>query len=178
MLGPIVLTFDQQMKKTTNWTNFLILFRGLLYQQDLKDNPWQCKLIHFAHIGFWDWRETLNSIQWLWTFGFCALCALSKLSSLGMSSLSFISTFKQISHLFWCTLELSIKSCLIGTELQPSFDASSCPCCCMQSHEILLNKGMRLKIKWTRLQNIYNYSTYNIDYLKVFKKKNDRANSV
>ncbi len=54
MLGPIVLTFDQQMKKTTNWTNFLVLFRGPLYQQDLKDNPWQCQLTHFAHVDFSD----------------------------------------------------------------------------------------------------------------------------
>jgi hypothetical protein len=41
------------------------------------------------------------------------------------------------------TLELSIKSCPIGPELHPSFDASFTFGCCWQSHEILLNKGMK-----------------------------------
>jgi len=42
---------------------------------------------------------------------------------------------------FCCILELSIKSHPVGPELHPSFDASSpySP----QSHEILLNKGMK-----------------------------------
>jgi hypothetical protein len=40
-------------------------------------------------------------------------------------------------------LEYSIKSCPVGPELRPSFDVSSPPGCCPQSHEILLNKGMK-----------------------------------
>ncbi len=40
-------------------------------------------------------------------------------------------------------LVLSGKSCPVGPELDPSFDASSPPGCCLQSHEILLNKGMK-----------------------------------
>jgi hypothetical protein len=41
-------------------------------------------------------------------------------------------------------IELSVKSCPIGPELHLSFDAwSSPPGCCRQSHEILLNKGMK-----------------------------------
>jgi hypothetical protein len=54
--------------------------------------------------------------------------------------LSFISTFKQISHLSLCTLEFSVKSCPVRPELYPSFDASSPPGCCLQSHEILLKR--------------------------------------
>jgi hypothetical protein len=38
---------------------------------------------------------------------------------------------------------LSIKSSPVGPELHPSFDASSPPGCCTQSHEILLNQGMK-----------------------------------
>jgi hypothetical protein len=41
------------------------------------------------------------------------------------------------------TLELSVKSCPVPPELQPSFDVSSSPDCYSQSHEILLNKGMK-----------------------------------
>jgi len=40
-------------------------------------------------------------------------------------------------------LELSIKSCLVGLKLHPSFDVSSPFGCCLQIHEILLNKGMK-----------------------------------
>jgi hypothetical protein len=40
-------------------------------------------------------------------------------------------------------LELSVNSCPIGPELHPSFDASSPPGRCPQSHEISLNKGMK-----------------------------------
>ncbi len=46
-----------------------------------------------------------------------------------------------ISFIFSYTLELSVKSCPIG--LDPLFDASSPPGCCPQSHEILLNTGMK-----------------------------------
>jgi hypothetical protein len=42
---------------------------------------------------------------------------------------------------FYCILELSIKSRAVGPELHPSFDASSPHS--SQSHEILLNKGMK-----------------------------------
>jgi len=40
-------------------------------------------------------------------------------------------------------LELSVKSCPVPPELHSSFDSSSTPGCCPQSHEILLNKGMK-----------------------------------
>ncbi len=44
----------------------------------------------------------------------------------------------------WATTsELSIKSCPVGPELHPSFDAFSPPGCCTQSHDILLNKSMK-----------------------------------
>ncbi len=39
-------------------------------------------------------------------------------------------------------LQLSVKSCPVGPELHPSFDASSPPGCCPQSHEVLFNKGI------------------------------------
>jgi len=61
------------------------------------------------------------------------------------------------------TIELSLKSCPVGPELHPSFDASSPPGCCPQSHENLLNKGfeiLRLRIKCRRLKNIHSYSTH------------------
>ncbi len=35
------------------------------------------------------------------------------------------------------------KKTLVGLELHPSFDVSSPPGCCPQSHEILLNKDMK-----------------------------------
>ncbi len=41
------------------------------------------------------------------------------------------------------TIELSLMSCPVGPELHPSFDASSPPDCCPQSHEILVKKGMK-----------------------------------
>jgi len=43
------------------------------------------------------------------------------------------------------TLELSIKSCPIGPKLHLSFDVSSPPSYCLQSHEILLNNGMKYR---------------------------------
>jgi hypothetical protein len=53
----------------------------------------------------------------------------------------------QLSFMSWDKvddkLELSIKSCAFGPELYPSFDASYPPGCCLQSHELLLNKGMK-----------------------------------
>jgi hypothetical protein len=42
-------------------------------------------------------------------------------------------------------LELSLKSCPTRPKLHPSFDVSSPLNCCPQSHEILLNKCMKLK---------------------------------
>jgi hypothetical protein len=77
-------------------------------------------------------------------------------------------------------LELSVKSCPVGPELRPSFDALSPPGCCPQSHKIYLNKGMeilRLRIKCTNVENIYNYSTHSSssDWLKAFKKGKDRC---
>jgi hypothetical protein len=41
------------------------------------------------------------------------------------------------------TIELSVKSCPVGPELQPSFDASSAPGCCPQRHEILVNQDIK-----------------------------------
>jgi len=65
------------------------------------------------------------------------------------------------------TLEWSVvKSCPVAPELHPSFDdaSSSSPgWWYLQSHEILLNKGreiLRLSMKCTKLENIYNYSTH------------------
>jgi hypothetical protein len=46
-----------------------------------------------------------------------------------------------ISFIFSYALELSVKSCPV--RLDPLFDASSPPGCCPQSHEILLNEGMK-----------------------------------
>jgi hypothetical protein len=66
-------------------------------------------------------------------------------------------------------------------ELHPPFDASSPLGYGPQSHEILLNKSMEYWdcIKCTRLENIYSYSTHsNNDWLKMFEKRKDRANSV
>ncbi len=40
-------------------------------------------------------------------------------------------------------LKLSVKSYLVGPELHPSFDASFPLDCLPQSHEILLNNGMK-----------------------------------
>jgi len=40
-------------------------------------------------------------------------------------------------------LKLFVQSCSVGPELHPSFDAGSPPCSSPQSHEILLNKGMK-----------------------------------
>jgi hypothetical protein len=42
-------------------------------------------------------------------------------------------------------LELSVKSCPLGLELHPSFDASPPPGCCLQRNEIVLNKGMKYR---------------------------------
>jgi hypothetical protein len=59
-----------------------------------------------------------------------------------------------------------VKSCPVAPELHPSFDdaSSSSPgWWYLQSHEILLNKGreiLRLSMKCTKLENIYNYSTH------------------
>jgi hypothetical protein len=45
-----------------------------------------------------------------------------------------------ISFIFSYTLKLCVKLCPIGLD---SFDPSSLPGCCPQSHEILLNKGLK-----------------------------------
>jgi hypothetical protein len=72
------------------------------------------------------------------------------------------------------------RKAFFSFEFYPSFDTSSPPGCCPQSHEILLNKDMkyllRLRIKRARLKNIYNYSTHSSssDWLKTFKKRKDR----
>jgi hypothetical protein len=41
------------------------------------------------------------------------------------------------------SIDLSIKSCLVGPKLHPSFDVSSPLKCYLQNHEILLNKGTK-----------------------------------
>jgi hypothetical protein len=91
-------------------------------------------------------EKKLNSIQWPGTLDFVPTCVLKQNYQVWNEYLVlhfFISTFKQISHLSLCTLELSVKLCPVRPELYPSFDASSPPGCCLQSHEILLNKGMK-----------------------------------
>jgi hypothetical protein len=50
--------------------------------------------------------------------------------------------FKKIIK-YYKSIDLSIKSCLGGPKLHPSFDVSSSLRCYLQSHEILLNKGMK-----------------------------------
>ncbi len=40
-------------------------------------------------------------------------------------------------------IELSVKWCPVGPELQPSFDSSSPRGRCLQSHDTLLNQGMK-----------------------------------
>jgi hypothetical protein len=41
------------------------------------------------------------------------------------------------------TITLSVKSCPVGPQLHPSFDALSAPGCCQQSHEILVYQDMK-----------------------------------
>ncbi len=40
-------------------------------------------------------------------------------------------------------IELYVKLCPVGPELHLSFDASSAPGCCQQSHEILVYQDMK-----------------------------------
>jgi hypothetical protein len=42
-----------------------------------------------------------------------------------------------------CHIKKMGKKTLVGLELHPSFDVSSPPSYCPQSHEIVLNKGMK-----------------------------------
>jgi hypothetical protein len=76
------------------------------------------------------------------------------------------------------------KKTLVGFELHPSFDVSSPPGCCPQSHEILLYKGgyeiLKFMIKCTKVENIYSYNTHNNnnDWLKAFKKRKYKANLI
>jgi hypothetical protein len=93
----------------------------------------------------------------------------------------------------WVSSKLFAKSCLVGLELHLSFDASSPLGCCLQSHEILLNKCMKYwdsrlnaqgartfiaivhkattMIGWRHLEN-------NSYWLKAFRKRKDNANSI
>jgi hypothetical protein len=41
------------------------------------------------------------------------------------------------------SIDLSIKSCLVGLKLHPSFDVSTLPRWNLENHEIWLNKGMK-----------------------------------
>ncbi len=43
----------------------------------------------------------------------------------------------------WWKIELSVKWCPVGLELQPSFDSSSPRGRCLQSHDTLWNQGMK-----------------------------------
>jgi hypothetical protein len=70
-------------------------------------------------------------------------------------------------------LKLFIKSWRIGLKLHPSFDVSSPPSYCLQSHEMLLNKGIKYcDSRWNapRLENIYNYSTHSSDWMIGWKR--------
>jgi hypothetical protein len=49
----------------------------------------------------------------------------------------------QYGNINWNDIRVLLKSCPVGPELHLSFNASSPPGCCLQSHEILLNKGMK-----------------------------------
>jgi len=53
------------------------------------------------------------------------------------------SDYMQYGNINWNDIRVILKSCPVGPELHLSFDASSPPDCCPQSHEILLNKGMK-----------------------------------
>ncbi len=47
-----------------------------------------------------------------------------------------------------CHIKKMGKKTLVGLELHPSFDVSSPPSYCPQSHEIVLNKGMKYWDSW------------------------------
>jgi hypothetical protein len=53
------------------------------------------------------------------------------------------SDYMQYGNINWNDIRVILKSCPVGPELHLSFDASSPPGCCPQSHEILSNKGMK-----------------------------------
>jgi hypothetical protein len=82
----------------------------------------------------WQWQAavTLNIYPKMYTDNFW-----EKPFSGVLFSLIFASSETNPPWLYW---SLSVKSCPVGPELHPSFDASSPPGCC---HEILLNKGMK-----------------------------------
>ncbi len=61
-----------------------------------------------------------------------------------------------MKHLFPRLVELPVKSCPLGPELHPSFDASSPHGCCPQSNEILSNKDMKY---WDSGLNAWNDAT-------------------
>jgi hypothetical protein len=68
---------------------------------------------------------------------------LISISSVGRTLVGRSSTVTPVFSKIFHLVELSGKSCPVGPELQPLFDASSPPGCCPQSHEFFLIKGMK-----------------------------------
>jgi hypothetical protein len=56
-------------------------------------------------------------------------------------------------------LAFSIKSCPVRLELHPSFDVSSPLGYCLQSHEMLLNKGIKYKNSRLKAQGSITFTT-------------------
>jgi hypothetical protein len=84
-------------------------------------------------------------LYWSWhSFHYCRN-GVHNISLLSLRSITSIWCIDNVYVIiFPCSnVELSVKSCPVGRELHPSFDASSPPSCCPQSHEMLLNKGMK-----------------------------------
>jgi hypothetical protein len=60
----------------------------------------------------------------------------------------FMGSLPLMLNLLWddchlCHIKKMEKKTLVGLELHPSFDVSSPPKYCPQSHEVILNKGMK-----------------------------------
>jgi len=127
-----------------------------------------------AHLGSWHmsvWPKLCGFIQWNAKYTMVFVVA---------HIIALVIILKNLS--LWHILELSVKSCPVGPELHPSFDASSPPGCCRQSHEILLKNGMKY---WNSGLNAPGSRTFRAtvqhsssDWLKQFTKRKDRANSV
>jgi hypothetical protein len=80
-------------------------------------------------------------------------------------------------------IKVIYKAMPLGLELHPSFDVLPPLKYCSQSNQIFFKEGyeiLRFKIKWMRCKNIYNYNTHsrNNDWLKAFKEKKDKVNSI
>ncbi len=51
--------------------------------------------------------------------------------------------FESVLMSVYDNIRVTVKSCPLGPEMHPSFDASSPPGCCRQSNEIILKRGMK-----------------------------------